>query len=83
MTDTQPTPPPANCSLCRFAREVRPDPTAIQAQLVCMLMPPSPCPIHTQKGVQILTMFPAVNAGMSCFQFQPAQLTESEHVQPV
>lgn len=63
----------ANCSACKFSREVRPDPTAINLQIICMLMPPSPVAIQRGSGnrIQILPMFPIVNAQMSCFQFQP------------
>lgn len=69
--NNQPVPAPANCAACKFSREVRPDPTAIQSQIICMLMPPSPVAIQRGVQVQILPMFPIVNAQMSCFQFQP------------
>lgn len=77
--NNQPVPQPATCATCKFVREVRPDPNAIQKQLVCMLMPPQAVAIPTQQGIQMTTVFPAVSDRMSCYQFRPVDNIPETH----
>lgn len=57
-----------NCENCRYSNELEITPD-LKRNIQCILNPPVPLGVATQQGLQVMCVFPVVNAHMICAQF--------------